>query len=320
MDLPSILHRTIPLVLRAGEMVRAEFLRPEGPRGSGHKAPVDTEIEIFLRDALRDVLRVPFVGEETPPVLDGDASRCWLVDPHDGTSEFLRGARGSSVSVALLRDGVPVLGVVHAPLSPDRGSDLIGWAEGMDHLIRNGVAIRPGLVSRGLTQGDIVLLAYRSYARPATNMRRVAPARFVSSNSIAYRLARVAAGDAVATASRQSRLVRLRLRGRTRAAARRGLRPGRRRGEPAGLWTERQRRDGQMLRGRARGRGCAARPRLVARPAARDAARRARHAGAAPVGARARPRDRLPRGARDRRGARDPTDSPASPVLAWKRH
>ena len=72
MSLQSILHRTIPLVLRAGEMVRAEFLRPDGPRGSGHKAPVDTEIELFLRDALRDVLRVPFVGEETPPVLDGD--------------------------------------------------------------------------------------------------------------------------------------------------------------------------------------------------------------------------------------------------------
>ena len=206
MDLPSILHRTIPLVLRAGEMVRAEFLRPDGPRGSGHKAPVDTEIEIFLRDALRDVLRVSFVGEETPPVLDGDRSQCWLVDPHDGTSEFLRGARGSSVAVALLRDGVPVLGVVHAPLSADRGSDLIGWAEGMDHLIRNGVAIRPDLASRGLAVDEIVLLAYRSYARPATNMRRIAPARFVSSNSIAYRLARVAAGDAVATASRQAGL------------------------------------------------------------------------------------------------------------------
>jgi fructose-1,6-bisphosphatase/inositol monophosphatase family enzyme len=206
MQLPSILQRTIPLVLCAGEMVRAEFLRPDGPRGSGHKAPVDTEIELFLCGALRGVLRVPFVGEETPPVLDGDPSLCWLVDPHDGTSEFLRGARGSSVSVALLRDGVPVLGVVHAPLSPDRGSDLIGWAEGMDHLIRNGIAIRPELASRGLTGDEIVLLAYRSYARPATNMRRVAPARFVSSNSVAYRLARVAAGDAVATASRQAGL------------------------------------------------------------------------------------------------------------------
>ncbi len=204
--LPAILDRVIPLVLKAGEMVRAEFHRPEGPRGSGQKAPVDTEIERFLCDALRAVLPAPFVGEETPPVLDGDRSFCWLVDPHDGTSEFLRGARGSSVAVALMRDGVPVLGVVHAPLSPDCGSDLIGWAEGMDHLVRNGAPIRPDLRGRGLGPEEVVLLAFRSYARPETNARRVAPARFISSNSIAYRLARVAAGDAVATASRQSKL------------------------------------------------------------------------------------------------------------------
>jgi 3'-phosphoadenosine 5'-phosphosulfate (PAPS) 3'-phosphatase len=31
------------------------------------------------------------------------------------------------VSIALLREGVPVLGVVHAPSSPDRGADTIAW-------------------------------------------------------------------------------------------------------------------------------------------------------------------------------------------------
>ncbi len=187
-------------------MVRTEFLRPGGPRGGGHKAPVDDEIERMLQDALRAALPVPFVGEELPPVLEGDPAWCWLVDPHDGTSEFLRGARGSAVSVALLRGGVPVLGVVHAPLSPDRGSDLIAWAEGMDHLIRNDRMVRPGLAARGLDPEAVVLLAFRSYARPEANMRRVAPARFLSSNSIAYRLARVAAGDGVATVSRQAKL------------------------------------------------------------------------------------------------------------------
>ncbi len=206
MDLVALLHRVLPAVLRAGDMIRQEFLRADGPRGSGHTAPVDAEIEGFLADALRSTLPVAFVGEELPPVLTDDPSRCWLVDPHDGTSEFLRGARGSSVSVALLRDGVPVLGVVHAPLCPDLGSDLIGWAEGMDHLIRNGAQLRPDQAARELCPQELVLLAYRSYARPATNLRRVAPARFMASNSIAYRLARVAAGDAIATVSRQSKL------------------------------------------------------------------------------------------------------------------
>ena len=206
MNLVELLHRVIPPVLRSGEMIAEEFHRPGGPRGSGDKAPVDTEIEVFLCDALRAALPAPFVGEETPPTLDGDPRFCWLVDPHDGTSEFLRGARGSSVSVALMRDRVPVLGVVHAPLGADRGSDLIAWAEGLDHLLRNGAAIRPHPEDAGLGADEIVLLSYRSYARPETNARRVAPARFMSSNSIAYRLARAAAGDGVATVSRQSRL------------------------------------------------------------------------------------------------------------------
>jgi len=193
-------------VLEAGRKIRAEFLRPDGPRGSGHTAPVDEEIEHFLREELQSLLPARFVGEETEPVAGTTDEYCWLVDPHDGTSEFLQGARGSAVSVALLRDGEPVLGVVHSPLSPDRGPDCIAWAEGMDHILRNGVPIGARLAGQSLTSDSIVLLAYRSHTRPETNHRRIAPARFVSSTSIAYRLARVAAGDAIATTSRQSRL------------------------------------------------------------------------------------------------------------------
>jgi 3'-phosphoadenosine 5'-phosphosulfate (PAPS) 3'-phosphatase len=75
-----------------------------------------------------------------------------VVDPHDGTSASLAGERGSSVSIALLRDGVPVLGVVHAPRSPDRGPDTI------DHLPRNGT-----LIARMV--GAVVLAAAKDAAR-----------------------------------------------------------------------------------------------------------------------------------------------------------
>ena len=52
------------------------------------------------------------------------------MDPHDGTSDFLAGRRGSAVSVALVRSGLPILGVVYAPLAPDDRGDLIAWAQG----------------------------------------------------------------------------------------------------------------------------------------------------------------------------------------------
>jgi myo-inositol-1(or 4)-monophosphatase len=130
---------------------------------------------------------------------DPDASWCWVVDPHDGTRDFLRGLRGSSVSVALLRHGVPVLGVVHAPMPPDCPPDLIAWAEGSGPLRRNGQALTRPLQDLPLHPGARVLLSSSAARRPTTSAALVAPAQFVAMTSIAYRLARVAAGDAVAT-------------------------------------------------------------------------------------------------------------------------
>ena len=162
---------------------------------------IDVEIEGYLGDRLTALLPGRFVGEETP-VRPGDGSPyCWLVDPHDGTWAYLRGYRGSAVSVALLRDGVPVLGVVYAPMSPDRGLDLIAWAEGLPHLLRNGAEVNTDLSRATLDEAAIVFLDHGTARTPVGSGTAVAPARFVSMPSIAYRLARVAAGDGVAAVS-----------------------------------------------------------------------------------------------------------------------
>ena len=117
------------------------------------------------------------------------------------TRAYLQGYRGSAVSVALLRDGLPVLGVVCAPMSPDRGWDLIAWAEGLPHLLRNGAEVAVDLSRQTLDREAIVFFDHRKSARPVASGTAVAPARFVSLPSIAYRLARVAAGDGEATLS-----------------------------------------------------------------------------------------------------------------------
>ncbi len=197
--LPPILPAVIELVTQAGAMLAAEFARPDGPRFSNtDSAPVDTEMELFLRGSLTELLPARFVGEEEG-VLAAEANGfCWVVDPHDGTRAFLEGRRGSAVSVALLREGKPVLGVVYAPLSPDRGPDLIAWAEG-DRLSRNGQTIEIDLRNRSLTADDVVFLNHGSWQRPVWNGAACAPARFMPLPSIAYRLARVAVGDGIAT-------------------------------------------------------------------------------------------------------------------------
>ena len=66
----------------------------------------------------------PVVGEEGGGQLE--APRHWLVDPLDGTTNFLRRFPIVGVSVALVEEGLPVVGVVEAPLLATRWAALAG--------------------------------------------------------------------------------------------------------------------------------------------------------------------------------------------------
>jgi ADP-ribosylglycohydrolase/fructose-1,6-bisphosphatase/inositol monophosphatase family enzyme len=200
-DLTVLLDAVVAAAEAAGRRIAAEFARPQGPRGHGSHADIDDEVEAELRARLLALLPARWRGEETGVAAGPGGPYCWLVDPNDGTSTFLKGGQGSAVAIALLRDGVPILGVVHAPRAPDRGADTIAWAEGRDHLLRNGAPVTPARADRALAAGDVVLLSPAAAEWPVGNARAVAPARFVALPSIAYRLARVAAGDGVATVS-----------------------------------------------------------------------------------------------------------------------
>jgi ADP-ribosyl-[dinitrogen reductase] hydrolase len=193
------LAEVVAAVEAEGAQLRAEFYRAGGPRGRRGTCEVDREIEERLRDKLCALVPGTFCGEECGTTAGG-TEYTWLVDPHDGTFEFMSGRRGSAISVALLRGTVPVLGVVHAPEPPDRGPDTVAWAEG-GGLLRNGRPVKADLSQRRIAQGEFVLATASTVQRPETWSRAVAPARFVAIPSIAYRLARVAAGDAVATLS-----------------------------------------------------------------------------------------------------------------------
>ncbi len=198
-DPQSLLPAVIDAARIAGDMVAREFCLPDGPRFSDHiTAPVDHEIEMFLRDRLIGLLPARFVGEEAGVVARDGNRFCWVVDPHDGTRAFLEGKRGSAVSIALMHDGALILGVVYAPLSPDRGPDMISWAQG-GGIVRNGAPVDIDLRTRALSSQDVVFLNHGAWQRPAWNGAACAPARFMPLPSIAYRLARVAVGDGIAT-------------------------------------------------------------------------------------------------------------------------
>jgi ADP-ribosylglycohydrolase/fructose-1,6-bisphosphatase/inositol monophosphatase family enzyme len=203
--LGDILDVAIDAALEAGKLLRAEFHRPGGPRGSGGHAEVDEQAEQVIREKLLAAFPAAYCGEETGTASGGDSEYIWLVDPNDGTSAYLKGWRGSAVSIALLRKGVPVLGVVYAPTYPDDNGDLFAWAEGCGPVTRNGKPVTTNLADKDLKGGDdvpaIVFISQDADKNPAANAACAAPERFIAMPSIAYRLALVAAGEGVAAVS-----------------------------------------------------------------------------------------------------------------------
>ena len=99
-----------------GEIVRDHLGRARDVRA---KAPGDwvSEADLASEAAVRSLLERetpwPVLGEEAGGVVPDTG---WLVDPLDGTANFLHRFDAVGVSVGLLVDGVPSVGVVYAPL------------------------------------------------------------------------------------------------------------------------------------------------------------------------------------------------------------
>jgi ADP-ribosyl-[dinitrogen reductase] hydrolase len=187
----------------AGKLIRDEFYRADGPRGHGSHADIDAEAEADIRSAL--LAQFPdcgFVGEETGHGGSSAGRYCWYVDPNDGTSAFLKGYRGSAVSIGLVHtaDGLPVLGVVYSPLMPDDNGDLFTWAEGSP-LRRNDVEVKRTRLAEELNAETIIIVNQHGDDDAEATARIISPARFIAMPSIAYRLALVAAGEADLTVS-----------------------------------------------------------------------------------------------------------------------
>ncbi|TVR66055.1 MAG: histidinol-phosphatase [Spirochaetaceae bacterium] len=92
----------------------------------------DRTTEKVMRDAIRQ--RFPdhlVVGEEEGGEITGSGME-WVIDPIDGTKTFIRGVPLYTTLLAVLLEGVPQVGVIHAPATGELVSALLGqgaWDE-----------------------------------------------------------------------------------------------------------------------------------------------------------------------------------------------
>lgn len=129
-DLNDLLSKCLPVVAGAGEIVKRRW---NSEHEIQHKGAIDLvtetdrEVEEFLRASLLALTPdAAFVGEESAAESAADsaallaAPSCWVVDPVDGTTNFVHRIPMVGVSVAFCREGKPVLGIVDAPMLAER--------------------------------------------------------------------------------------------------------------------------------------------------------------------------------------------------------
>ena len=222
-DLRALLDALLPVARTAGAAVMRVYATDFAVRGKTDASPVteaDEHAEALILPALaRLTPDVPVVSEEEAAAgrIPAVAERFWLVDPLDGTKEFISRNGEFTVNIALIDHGTPVLGVVFAP-ALDR---LFGGAIGVAAFVedqgrRRAIACRTppaqGLTvvasrSHGDAEALTAFLAGRTVARQTTAGSSLKLCLVAAGEADVYpRLGRtmewdIAAGDAVLRAA-----------------------------------------------------------------------------------------------------------------------
>jgi len=157
-NLGALTNMTRRIAIEAGEITLKYFDMPCGVEEKGDGSPVtlaDREAEVFIKEKLNEITQgVPVVGEESVSLGNADCIKghdyFWLLDPLDGTKEFIGGGGDYTVNIALIHKGAPILGVVYAPVKGElyagyEGADgekrAIRWNEETD--TEKEISVRP---------------------------------------------------------------------------------------------------------------------------------------------------------------------------------
>ncbi|WP_298234544.1 3'(2'),5'-bisphosphate nucleotidase CysQ [uncultured Azohydromonas sp.] len=188
------------LAREAGALIMEVYATDFAVRGKDDASPVteaDEKAEALLLKGLATLYPdIPVVAEEAVAAGGVPASvgeQFWLVDPLDGTKEFISRNGEFTVNVALVRHGQPVLGVVYTP-ALDR---LFAGAQGLGAYVEQD-GKRRAIQVRAVPEAGLTVVGSRSHGDAQAmeaflNGRKVAEFRSAGSS---LKLCLVAAGEA----------------------------------------------------------------------------------------------------------------------------
>ncbi len=115
-----MLDQIIAIVKEAGNIITDAFDKPRNVQNKGSidlVTETDLATEHFLKKALCDIApNAIFMAEESATDITEPTQDCWIIDPVDGTTNFVHGFPMVTTSVALWQNGHVVYGVVNAPI------------------------------------------------------------------------------------------------------------------------------------------------------------------------------------------------------------
>ena len=110
--------------LKAGEIIMQYYCDDYEIKEKGYHNPVttaDNEADTYLKSTLMSARpEYGWLSEETVDSKNRlNKEKVWIVDPLDGTKEFIEGVPQFVVSIALVEKGIPIIGVLHNPVTKE---------------------------------------------------------------------------------------------------------------------------------------------------------------------------------------------------------
>ncbi|WP_435011806.1 inositol monophosphatase family protein (plasmid) [Tundrisphaera lichenicola] len=183
-----------------------------GRAASSSKGPFDlvTEADHAVEAMVAERLSRSFpshemIGEESGRKMPGvDSEYCWVLDPLDGTVNYAAGHPFFAVSLALFRQGVPVIGWVYDPVHNERFRAIQGGGATLNGIPIGPSATRSDVLPVGLSTGFIESALGGHGGILAEVVRRFGKIRILGSQAL--HLCYVAAGRLRAAASVEAKL------------------------------------------------------------------------------------------------------------------